>query len=120
MLQGLRSFIMRVTDLPRATEWYTAVLGKPPYFNEPFYVGFDVGGYELGLHPEEVAPVGRGGGAAYWGVDDADAAVARLLEHGATLEDPVQDVGGGIRLGTVIDPFGNRIGVIKNPHFKVQ
>ena len=118
MLLGLRSFIMRVTDLPRATEWYTTVLGKPPYFKQPFYVGFDVGGFELGLYPVEAPSVGLGGSAAYWGVEDADMAIAKLVEHGATVEDPVQDVGDGIRLGTVIDPFGNRLGVIKNPHFK--
>jgi uncharacterized glyoxalase superfamily protein PhnB len=56
-------------------------------------------------------------GVAYWGVDDADAAFARLVSLGATSVEPIEDVGGGIRIGAVRDPFGNILGVIYNPHF---
>jgi predicted enzyme related to lactoylglutathione lyase len=55
---------------------------------------------------------------AYWGVPDADAEVARLLALGASVHDPVKDVGGGIKVGSVWDPFGNVFGVIENPHFR--
>jgi predicted enzyme related to lactoylglutathione lyase len=121
MILGLRTTIYRVRDLERAKEWYGAVLGKDPYFDEPFYVGFDVGGFELGLLPEEPgdpAPGGEGA-VAYWGVPDADEAYARLLELGATEREGVQDVGGGIRIASALDPFGNVFGVIENPHFSV-
>jgi catechol 2,3-dioxygenase-like lactoylglutathione lyase family enzyme len=53
MLKGLRTAIYHVGDLDRAKGWYGEVLGKEPYFDEPFYVGFDVGGFELGLQPDE-------------------------------------------------------------------
>ena len=92
----------------------TALLGQPPYFDEPFYVGFNVGGYELGLIPvenDEDLPV------TYWGVADADAALDALLARGAVPHRPAHDVGGSIRLGSVIDPDGNILGVIFNPHF---
>jgi predicted enzyme related to lactoylglutathione lyase len=108
-----------VSDLVAAKRWYAQVLEVEPYFDEPFYVGFDVAGYELGLQPAEGAnQPGAGGSVALWGVDDADAAFARLLELGATPRDGVQDVGGGIRVASVNDPFGNVFGIIENPAFK--
>jgi ketosteroid isomerase-like protein/predicted enzyme related to lactoylglutathione lyase len=109
----------RVPDLAAAREWYSRALGGPPYFDEPFYVGFDVSGYELGLQPQEGHErSGAGGVVAYWGVPEADLAVARLLELGATLHSGVQEVGGGIRVATVLDPFGNVLGLVENPHFR--
>ena len=57
---------------------------------------------------------------AYWGVDDADAAFGRLLELGATEHNGVQDVGDGVRVATVLDPYGNVLGVIENPHFSLE
>ncbi len=118
MFLGLRTVMYHVDDLDKATEWYTRVLGHGPYFNEPFYVGFNVGGYELGLNPD-VGKVTRGGSAfAYWGVTDCRAAYARLLELGARPHTGVEDV--GVLVATVLDPWGNILGVIENPHFKVQ
>lgn len=113
MLQGLRTVVYPVADLTAAKAWYTDLLGQEPYFDEPFYVGFNVGGYELGL-----LPAGEGeSSTTYWGVPDADAAYDALLARGASPKAPVEDVGGGIRLGAVTDPFGNVLGVIYNPHF---
>ncbi len=100
-----------VTDLNAAKARYTDLLGQKPYFDEPFYVGFNVGGYELGLMPTEGES-----STTYWGVPDADAAYASLLARGGSPKAPVEDVGGGIRLGAVTDPFGNALGVIYNPH----
>lgn len=118
MIQGLRTAIYRVRDLGRAKEWYASVLGTRPYFDEPFYIGFDVGGFELGLLPEEPGVPRAGNGVtAYWGVEDADAAFGRLLELGAAEHEAVQDVGDGIRVAVVLDPFGNVFGVIENPNF---
>lgn len=119
MLLGLRTVIYKAPDLERAKAWYTSILGIGPYFDEPFYVGFNVGGYELGLDPNAEAPPGPGGATAYWGVTDLDAAVAYVLGLGAAPVSPVQDVGGGIRVATVADPAGNVIGLIENPHFQL-
>ena len=116
MFQGLRTVIYHVSDLTRAIAWYTEVTGKPPYFNEPFYVGFDVGGYELGLLPD--ASGGNAGTATYWGTPDIDAELARLIALGAKPNEEIKDVGDGIRVASVCDPFGNVVGIIENPHFK--
>ena len=118
MILGLRTAIYHVSDLGRAKAWYAAVVDRAPYFDEPFYVGFEVGGFELGLVPSGTP--GPGGAVAYWGVPDAAAAWDRLLALGATPREPVQDVGGGIKVATVGDPFGNSFGVIENPHFSVE
>lgn len=121
MFLGLRTVIYPAPDLAASKAWYTALLGVEPYFDEPFYVGFDVGGFELGLQPDEGgAPRSSTGVVAYWGVDDAEAALARLLELGATGRSGVQDVGEGILLASVLDPFGNVFGIIENPHFSLE
>jgi predicted enzyme related to lactoylglutathione lyase len=118
MLLGLRTVVYEVDDLEKAKEWYSQVLGFGPYFDEPFYVGFDVGGFELGLHPvEEEAALGAGGTLAYWGVADIEAVMNRLEELGAPVHSEVQDVGEDILVASVIDPFGNLLGIIENPHF---
>jgi len=116
MLQGLRTIVYPVNDLGRAKEWYSVALEQAPYFDEPFYVGFNVGGYELGLVPDGT-PAGPVGAVTYWGVPDAAAAYARLLALGAQAHEEVNDVGSGILVGAVLDPFGNLLGVIQNPHF---
>lgn len=115
--RGIYTALYRVPDLARAKAWYAQAFGTEPYFDEPFYVGFNIAGHELGLLPLEGEQPGRGGVVAYWGVGDVDATVRRMVELGATVHEPVQDVGGGIRVATVLDPFGNPIGVIENPHF---
>ena len=117
---GLRTVIYHVPDLARAKQWYSSAFGVQPYFDEPFYVGFNVGGYELGLDPDAkgVKP-GPGGAVTYWGVPNADEAVAHFTKAGATLRSAVQEVGEGIRVATLADPFGNVIGLIENPHFKL-
>lgn len=117
-IQGLRTAIYNAPDLEQAKNWYSKVLGIEPYFDEPFYVGFNVGGYELGLLPDAKA-AGPGGVTVYWGVADAAEALNNLLESGAELVEPVQDVGGGIKTAAVLDPFGNVFGIIENPHFKL-
>ena len=112
MFLGLRTVIYPAPDLAASKAWYTALLGFEPYFDEPFYVGFEVGGYELGLHPDATAA------ETYWGVEDIDAAHARLLEAGAAERTPVTDVGGDIRVATLVEPGGAILGIIQNPHFR--
>ncbi len=112
-LLGLRTVIYPTEDLAASAAWWTNFLGFEPYFNEEFYVGFDVAGYELGLIPSE-----EGGDAhTYWGVDDVRAAIDQALEEGAALEEDANDVGEGIIVGAVITPDGSYVGFIENPHF---
>jgi predicted enzyme related to lactoylglutathione lyase len=112
MLKGIETVVYFVEDVKRACAWYREVLGVAPNHDTEHYAGFTVAGDELGLHPG--APV-TGGPTAYWSVADLDAAVAHFVAHGATVSTAAQDVGGGIKVGTVRDPFGNDVGLIENP-----
>lgn len=116
---GLRTVIYRVPDLGRAKEWYSAAFGVSPYFDEPFYVGFSIGGFELGLDPDmsEGAP-GPGGSIAYWGVANLESALPMFAKDGGAVRSEAREVGEGIKVASVTDPFGNLIGLIENPHFK--
>ena len=118
MILGLRTAIYPVADLDAARRWYTELLGQAPYFDQPFYVGFAVGGFELGLLPG--GQPGTAGSQALWGVADIAAAFARLLALGASPIEPVTEVGEGIKVAAVRDPFGNRFGLIENPHFDAK
>ena len=115
-LHGLRTVIYPAPDLAAATAWWTALLGQEPYFDQPFYVGFEVGGYELGLLPDAAA---ADGALTYWGVEDCQAAVSAALDAGATLHTAATEVGDGIVTGTVRTPDGAILGLITNPHFRV-
>lgn len=118
MIQGLRTVLYPVGDINAGKEWYAAVLERAPYFDEPFYVGFEVGGFELGLVPDGTPS--RDGVDARWGVPDAEAELGRLVALGAEVLEAVHDVGDGIKVASVGDPFGNRFGIIENPHFKLE
>jgi predicted enzyme related to lactoylglutathione lyase len=118
MILGLRTAIYPAPDLAAAKRWYADVLGVAPYFDEPFYVGFSVGGFELGLVPDGTP--GTSGPQPLWGVANIEAAHSRLIQLGAKPLDPIVDVGGGIKVAAVLDPSGNRFGLIENPHFNVS
>jgi predicted enzyme related to lactoylglutathione lyase len=120
MFQGLRTVIYHVDDLQQAKQWYADILGINPYFDEPFYVGFNVGGFELGLDPD-MKGISKGNNViAYWGVKDAKAAYKRVQKLGAKKHSDPREVGDGVIVATVIDPYGNVLGIIENPHFKVE
>jgi lactoylglutathione lyase len=117
---GLRTTIYKVTDIAKAKAWYSKAFGVDPYFDEPFYVGFNIGGYELGLQPDVTAFISKTTNVVtYWGVDDATLSYQRLLELGASAFEKPTDVGGDIVVAAVKDPWGNVVGVIYNPTFKL-
>ncbi|HEX6124228.1 MAG TPA: VOC family protein, partial [Pyrinomonadaceae bacterium] len=101
MFQGLRTVIYHVDDLERAKEWYAKALGVKPYFDQPFYVGFNIGGFELGLDPDMTGVTKGSNAIAYWGVKDAAASYKRLLDLGAKKHREVQEVGSNIKVATV-------------------
>ena len=101
MFQGLRTVIYRVPDLATAKAWYAAAFGIAPYFDEPSYVGFEIGGYELGLHPYESGVQVGNNAVAYWGVPDMDAAWRHMLERGAEPREEPKEVGDGIKVASV-------------------
>jgi predicted enzyme related to lactoylglutathione lyase len=114
MFLGLRSLIHPAPNLAEAKVFYTAMLGKEPYFDEPYYVGYSVGGFELGLWPAGDPAVGP---VAYWGVTNIDVALAHVVSIGGTARGEIVDVGETIRMIEVASPTGDIFGLIENPNF---
>jgi predicted enzyme related to lactoylglutathione lyase len=128
MLRGLSTVSFFAADLEAASAWYTELLGVGPYFvrpegGPPAYIEFRVGDYqhELGIIDQRYAPHAVGGGPAgavvYWHVDDVTAAVERLLAMGATRNEAITAREAGFVTASVVDPFGNILGVMYNPHY---
>ncbi len=113
---GLRSLIYPAPRLQESKEWWKKTLGKDPYFDDGGYVGFEVGGYELGLNSFSESLKGP---LTYIGVENVQAAVDSLVADGATVLMGPMDVGGGIILADVQSPTGEVFGVIFNPFFKL-
>ena len=117
---GLRTAIYAAPNLNAAKAFYSQLLGRDPYFDQPFYVGFNVGGYELGLDPNAAPMDGQNPGAVvYWGVENCEKSLEKLIALGAKTRENVRDVGESIKVATVFDPFGNVFGIIENPHFSL-
>ena len=117
---GLRTTIYMVDNLTEAIEWYTKAFGVSPYFDEPYYVGFNIGGYELGLQPEEKDKNLKTKNVfSYWGVENIHEAYSHLINLGASKHEEPNNVGGELMVASVYDPWKNIIGIIYNPYFKL-
>jgi len=118
-MKGLRTAIYKVDDLDQAKLWYAQAFDVKPYFVEPYYVGYNIGGYELGLQPRsEDENVGQNV-LIYWGVDDIKKTYEKLIDIGGKVHEPPNNVGGPIEVASIIDPWGNVLGLIYNPTFKI-
>lgn len=128
MLRGMEKVSYWADDVEAAADWYGKVLGIDPYFRRPetgppAYVEFRVGdfGHELGLidrrYAGEPATPGVGGVVLYWHVDDVTDALSTLLTMGAREHAPPTDRGAGFVTASVVDPFGNILGIMFNPHY---
>ena len=114
MFKKLRTVIYHVDNLQEAKIWYNELIGVEPYFDEEFYVGFNINGFELGLDPDFEEVLERGTQAvAYWNVDDIVDTVKKFAAAGAKVTSAVKEVGGGIKVATVVDPWGNAVGFIE-------
>jgi len=111
-LLGIRTVIYPAPDLAAAKAATTALLGIEPYFDQPFYVGYEVAGYEFGLDPNADPSAGP---VTYWGVPDLQAALDELGARGIAGE--AVDTGDEIRVATVVVPGLGSVGLIQNPHF---
>ncbi|MEJ7823468.1 MAG: VOC family protein [Chitinophagaceae bacterium] len=117
---GLRTAIYKVPDIEKAKQWYAEIFATSPYFDMPFYVGFNIAGYELGLQPDVNNVHDKSENVEmYWGVNDVEISYNRLLSLGALPHQPPQNVGEDIIVATVKDPWNNIIGIIYNPTFKL-
>jgi predicted enzyme related to lactoylglutathione lyase len=123
MLRGLSTVSFFAADLDAATRWYTELLGIEPYFSRPGYREFRLGDYqhELGIIDAAYAPPGTADGPAgaivYWHVDDLQTTVDRLLAMGAKEYGAIREWGPGFVTASVVDPFGNILGVMSNAHY---
>jgi len=128
MLRGLTTVVYTADDVTAAVDWYTELFGIAPYFvrdadGMPAYVEFRIGDYlhEFGILDRRFAPAARAGvpgtSVTYWAVDDAHAAFKRLLSKGATVHEEPVERGPGFVTASVVDPFGNVLGVMYNQHY---
>jgi predicted enzyme related to lactoylglutathione lyase len=121
MLRGMATVNYFAEDHEAAKRWYSELLGVEPYFNRPGYAEFRIGDYqhELGIIDSKYAPgePGTSGVILYWHVDDLDATLDRLKELGATEYEGRKERGPGFTTASVVDPFGNILGIMSNVHY---
>ena len=130
MLRGIATVSLYAADLAAAQRWYTELLGMEPYFNRPGYIEFRIGDYqhELGIIDSKYAPDGAtvspagatvspAGAIVYWHVDDLPATLEKVLALGARAHGAITERGAGFITASVVDPFGNILGIMTNPHY---
>ncbi len=129
MLRGLTTVSFYAADLEAAKRWYTELLGIEPYFirptppDPPGYIEFRIGDYqhELGLidsrYATDSTATGPAGAVVFWHVDDVTATLEKLLSMGAKEHQALTERGEGFTTASVIDPFGNILGIMYNPHY---
>jgi predicted enzyme related to lactoylglutathione lyase len=111
--EGIKTVLHPVSDLGKAKDVYTALLGVPPQTDESYYVGYEAAGQHIGLVPGG-GPQGMTSPVTYWHVSDIEAKVAEVTAAGATVNEPAHDVGGGRLVATVTDPDGNVLGLLQD------
>ena len=127
-LRGMATVSFWAKDVPAAVAWYTKLLGIEPYFvrptaEDPQYVEFRLGDYqhELGIISSAFKPPkaadGIGGAVLYWHVDDVQATLDKVKEMGAVEYEPLTKREAGFITASVVDPFGNILGLMYNPHY---
>ena len=111
--QGAKTLLHPVSDLATAKAVYAALLGMQPQTDSPYYVGFDAAGQHIGLVPSG-GPQGMTSPVAYWHVPDIEAKLAEVTAAGATVKEPVRDVGGGRLVASFTDLDGNVLGLVQD------
>lgn len=110
--EGIKIVLHPVSDLGKAKEVYTALLGIQPQADAPYYVGYDTAGQHIGLVPR--GPEGISSPVAYWSVADIDQKLAEVTGAGATVHEPPREVGSGRRVASFTDLDGNVIGLVQD------
>ena len=122
-LRGFATVSFYAADLEAARAWYADLLGMDPYFVVPGYIEFRVGDYqhELGIIDSRYAPADSpttpGGAIVFWHVDDLEETLRTVLAKGAVEFQPINERGHGFVTASVVDPFGNVLGIMSNPHY---
>jgi predicted enzyme related to lactoylglutathione lyase len=111
-VSNIQTVLYPVSDIDQAKKLYSVLVDSDPYMDEPYYVGWNPDGQDIGLDPHGQSK-GMTGPVAYWHVADIKATLVALVEAGATEKDEIRDVGGGKLVATVADPDGNVIGILQ-------
>jgi len=111
MNHGVKTVVYPVKDLAKAKALFTVLLGKQPYADAPYYVGFKAGDQDIGLDPNGH----KQGATPYYHIDDIKESLQALLNAGATTIQEITDVGGGTLIAVVKDSEGNIIGLRQMP-----
>jgi predicted enzyme related to lactoylglutathione lyase len=111
--QGIKTVLHPVSDLGKAKQVYTALLGVAPTADSDYYVGYDAEGQHIGLVPKG-GPQDMASPVAYWHVDDIEAKLAEVTAAGAAVKDAPREVGGGRVVASFTDPDGNVLGLIQD------
>ncbi len=114
MNEGVKTIIFPVTDLGKAKAVFTALLGVEPESDQPYYVGYNFGGQQIGLDPNGHR-TGMTGPVAYWHVNDIAGSLKALVDAGATIKQEPKDVGGGRQIAIITDTDGNPLGLLQDP-----
>jgi predicted enzyme related to lactoylglutathione lyase len=110
---GIKTVLHPVSDVEAAKPVYAALLGLQPQHDSPYYVGFDVAGQHIGLVPGSAGQA-MTSPVTYWHVTDIEAKLAEVTAAGATVNEPVRDVGNGRLVASVTDRDGNVLGLLQD------
>jgi catechol 2,3-dioxygenase-like lactoylglutathione lyase family enzyme len=126
-LRGLAQLNLPVADVRAARDWYSEFLGIEPYFQRPNEIGPAYVEFRIGERDDELGIIDRrflpsrddeaGGAIVRWHVNDLRSTVDRLIELGAREYEPIVEREAGFATASVLDPFGNVLGLIHSPHF---
>jgi predicted enzyme related to lactoylglutathione lyase len=113
MNHGIKTIIYPVKDISQAKKLFSTLMGGEPTVDGPYYVGFKVGGQDIGLLPNGHAQ-GMTAPLGYFHVDDIKKTLEALVKDGAQISQAVKDVGAGRLVASVKDADGNVIGLIQS------
>jgi predicted enzyme related to lactoylglutathione lyase len=128
VLRGLATISLFADNLHEANKWYSDFLETEPYYlfpdaENPAYIEFRIGDFEheLGIIDKKFQPTSAsdktGGVVAFWHVDDVKSVLEKLLAHGAKEYEKLTEREDGFVTASVVDPFGNILGIMYNPHY---
>ncbi len=127
-VRGFATLNFYAADMKAARDWYTDLFGVEPYFqrpdaDNPAYIEYRIGDYqhEFGIidarYASKAAQPGPGGAIALWHVDDIEAVLEKVKSMGATEYEPLTKREADFITASVVDPFGNVLGLMYNPHY---
>lgn len=112
MNERISLIVYPTKNLEKSKLLYTRVLGVDPYADQPYYVGYKVGGMELGLDPHAQTK-GLSGPVTYVTVKDIKAALDAAVEAGAIVVQGVTDLGYDKNIAIIKDDDGSLIGLLQ-------